>query len=208
MPVVLEAVSFESPRRERQHGIETVERLNLRLLVEREDSRVLGRIQVQANHVGGLGLEVGIVRGHITLGPVRLDASPTPDPLNQHVADPKCGPELTGGPMGRTVLGLALRPRQDAGLHSRSRRRRFATLVPGVHTRHTLLKEAAPPTTDVCAAAADGPLNLVVGFAVSQHQHDSCPTGFVGSAAARLDAGLEYLPILRRKANGVLGAHV
>ncbi len=78
MPVVLESVSLGAAGRERQHGIEAVQRLDGRLLVDVKDRRVFRRIDVQADHVGGLRLEVGIVRLHVALEPVRLEARALP----------------------------------------------------------------------------------------------------------------------------------
>src|SRR5215213_6215809 len=54
MPEVLKAVPFRAARRERQDRIQSVQRLNGRLLVDRDDHRVLRRIQVEADHIGGL----------------------------------------------------------------------------------------------------------------------------------------------------------
>jgi hypothetical protein len=53
-------VSLGAAGRQRQHGIQSVERLNRRFLVDREDHRVIGRIHVQADHLRGSGFEVGI----------------------------------------------------------------------------------------------------------------------------------------------------
>ena len=207
VPVVLEAVPLQAPWRQRQDRIQAVERLDLRLLVQREDSRVLGRVQIQPDHVGGLALEVRIVRDHVALGPMRLDRSPAPDSLDQHVADPKLPGQLAGAPVGRAVRGLALGTRQDPCLHPRRHRRRLATLVPGVHPRHAMLEEATPPAADVGTTAAKSLLNAVVGFAVGQHQDHPRATRFIGSTAARANASLEYLSVLSCKSNGIFGAH-
>jgi len=61
------------------------------LLVHAEDSCMLWRMQVQTNDVGGLLLEVWVIRGHITIQPVGLEAvlaatekprqTPLPKPL-------------------------------------------------------------------------------------------------------------------------------
>ena len=61
VPVVLEAMALGAPRRQRQHGIETIERLNGGFLIDGEHRRVVRRIDVQPDHVGGLGFDVWIV---------------------------------------------------------------------------------------------------------------------------------------------------
>src|SRR5437764_12831223 len=78
VPVVLEAVSLGASGRERQHRVETVERLNGRFLVNGEDRRVVRRIDIQTDHVGGLRLEVGIVRLHVALEAVGLETRALP----------------------------------------------------------------------------------------------------------------------------------
>ena len=49
--VVLEAVALGASRRQRQHRVQPVQRLNRRLFVDREHGRMLRRIQVQPDHV-------------------------------------------------------------------------------------------------------------------------------------------------------------
>ena len=57
--LILEAVG--ASRREWQHRVEPVEGLNGRLLAHAENRRVLRRVQVETDDVGGFGLEVRIV---------------------------------------------------------------------------------------------------------------------------------------------------
>ena len=96
MPVVLEAVSLGASGRQRQHGIEAVQRLNGRLLVDGEDGRVVRRIDVQADHVGGFRFEVGIVRLHVALEPVRLEAGALPRFRHEVVMNLEHAPQLAG----------------------------------------------------------------------------------------------------------------
>jgi hypothetical protein len=62
--VVLEAVSLSAPRRQRQHGVESVPGLNSGFPVDTEDRRMGRRMQIEPNHIGGLGFDLGIVRTH------------------------------------------------------------------------------------------------------------------------------------------------
>jgi hypothetical protein len=91
----------QSPRRERQYRVQTIKRLKLCLFIQREDGGVLGRVQVEANDIGGLLLEVRIVGGHVALDPVRFDSCSAPNALDQHVADPKLFRELARAPVTR-----------------------------------------------------------------------------------------------------------
>ena len=63
--IVLEAVAFGASRRERQDGIETIQGLNGGLLIDAEHGGVLRRAQIQAEDVGRLAFEIGIVAGHV-----------------------------------------------------------------------------------------------------------------------------------------------
>ena len=86
-----------------QHGRGPVERLDLGLLVDREHDRPLGRIEVQADHVPDLGLELRIGAELERLDPVRLETRLGPDPLDRRDrhADPARDP--AGAPVGRPV---------------------------------------------------------------------------------------------------------
>jgi hypothetical protein len=72
MPVVLEPVPLGTPGRQWQDRIEAIEGLDGRFLIDGEDRRVIGRIDVQPNHVSRLGLEVRVVRLHVAFEPMRL----------------------------------------------------------------------------------------------------------------------------------------
>jgi hypothetical protein len=54
------------------------------LLVHAEHGRVRRRVQVQPDHVRGLGLEVRIVGDHVPLDAVRLHVVLAPDALHRH----------------------------------------------------------------------------------------------------------------------------
>ena len=108
-----ESVSLGAAGRERQHGIEAVKRLNGRLLVNGEDRRVVRRIDVQADHLGGLRLEVRIVRLHVPLEPVRLEARALPRfrhevVMNLEYTSPVCG---SSSACGHQAAAAASSPR-------------------------------------------------------------------------------------------------
>ena len=66
----------------RQYRLSAVERLDLRLLIDRQHQRVLGRIDVEANDILNFGDKLRIVRQLEGLDPVRLQAMRRPDPLH------------------------------------------------------------------------------------------------------------------------------
>ena len=115
---IFEAMALGPPWRQRQYGVLAIQCLNRRLLIDAEHGRVLGRVEVQANDVGGLGLEVWIVGGQITFESMWLDAMFGPDACHRHVRDAttQLGSQLARGPMGGAVGGLVLgRARQHTG---------------------------------------------------------------------------------------------
>ena len=59
VPVVLEAVAFRPSGRQRQDGVETIEGLNGRLLIDGEHGGVLRRVEVQPDDIGRFRFEVG-----------------------------------------------------------------------------------------------------------------------------------------------------
>jgi hypothetical protein len=114
--LVFEAVRLGPTGRQRQHAVLSVERLNGRLLVDAEHRRVGRRIQVEPNHVGRLGLEVGVVGDHVPLEPVRPHVVLSPDALHRHEGQPELGGELPAALVRRAILGLAL---EGVGQHAR-----------------------------------------------------------------------------------------
>ena len=67
----------------RQARLGAVERLDLRLLVDRQHQRMLGRIDIEADDVLDLGGELRIVRQLEGAHPVRLEAVRRPDALHR-----------------------------------------------------------------------------------------------------------------------------
>ena len=120
MPVVLEAVAFGTSRRERQDGIETIQGLNGGFLIDAEHGRVLRWVQVEAEDVGRLTFELGIVAGHVTFETVRLQASFLPDAMHGVFADTQHGGQFAATPVCGPVTRFSPCDRQDAGAQSGS----------------------------------------------------------------------------------------
>lgn len=59
VPLVLEAVPLGASGRERQHGIQSAERLNRGFLIDREHHRICRRREIQADDVGGFVSKFG-----------------------------------------------------------------------------------------------------------------------------------------------------
>ena len=85
---------------ERQARLGAIERLDLRLLVDRQHDRVLGRGDVEADDILELGGEIGIVGALEGAHPVRLEVVRLPDPLHRAQADAARLGHRPAGPVG------------------------------------------------------------------------------------------------------------
>lgn len=110
VPLALELMTFGASRRQRRHRILAVQHLDRCLLIRAEHHRVLRRVEVQPNHVCGLGLEIRVVGGQIAFHAVGLDAV--------RCAPPSCARCPHPVPPARTiasnrlpVLGMGQHPR-------------------------------------------------------------------------------------------------
>jgi hypothetical protein len=170
MPVVLEAVTFGTAGRERQDRVQAVQRLDRRLFIRGKHDRVLGRIQVESNHVGGLLLELRIIRQHVSLQPMGLIARATPDASDQHVTNPQHLPQLTGRPVGAAIRWFLPRLRQHARLECRRPHRRRLSTVFGAQSGQPLGFKSLFPPADVIGITAHGRRDRGEGVAVGEHQ--------------------------------------
>jgi len=92
---VFNATAFGTPRRQGQHRVFAIEHLNRGFLVRAEHGRVLRWMQIQANHIGRLGLTGRGVGGQIPFQSMRLEGAFGPDTRHRHMRDaPNCAAGL------------------------------------------------------------------------------------------------------------------
>jgi hypothetical protein len=151
--VILKAMSLGSAGRKRQNRIQAIQGLDGSLFVYAKDSGMIRRVQVKADNVGGLLLEVGILAQHVTAQPVRLKAVPSPNPRNRHVIGAKCSRQPTAAPVGGSVLRAATGPLQNARLKFCCIRPRLATLMTGHQSRQPACQKALSPALDIGGTA-------------------------------------------------------
>jgi hypothetical protein len=118
MALVVVGHCASPPLLHRQPGLGSVERLDLRFLVDREHDRVRRWVDVKANDLAQLGDEFRVLRELEPTHPVRLQAVRLPDPLHRGNADPGCLTHHAGGPVGR-LAGRILRRQGDYALDDR-----------------------------------------------------------------------------------------
>jgi hypothetical protein len=178
-------------------GLGTVERLDLALLVDREDDGVGGRIDVEADDVAQLGNEPRVGGELELLDPMRLKAVLVPDAVNGTGADIDGLRHHGGSPVGRLGRRLGLAERDDAlgdvGLQGRDARRprlvAQQALIAFLHEAFLPAPDAglglAGPAHDLVGTDAGGaqqhdlgpPHLLVGGVAVPRQRHEAAPDG-------------------------------
>jgi len=191
-----------APLFERQTGLGAVERLDLALLIHRQDDGVGGRIDVEADDVANLGGELRIV-GQLELTPaVRLEAMGSPDALDRTDADTDLSGHRRGGPVGdfpRRIGGDGQRHHPLGHLVSQGRNARRAGLVPQ-QAVHALLHEPLLPSPDRRLALVRPAHDFDGPQAVGSQKHDPRSPDVLLRAVAVRDHRLQ--------AEAVRGAHL
>src|SRR5690349_25052413 len=109
---------------------------------------MLRRIHVKTDDVRGLFLKSRIVRSHVTIQAVRLQACLRPHALHGGLADAERFGHLAARPVRAAVGRSLLRPARDARLHLGGRDARLAAFVAWIEARDSVLLEAPFPTRD------------------------------------------------------------
>ena len=116
----------------RQAGLSAVERLDLALLIDREDYGMGGRIDIQADDVAQLAHKLRVGGDLNCFTRVRLKAVRTPNALDGTRADIDDLRHHGGSPMGRLCWRVGLGERHDAldDVRSQPRDARWPRFVP------------------------------------------------------------------------------
>ena len=141
--VVLEAVTFGASWRQRQDRVEPIERLNRRLFVDTEHHGMLRRIEVQADHIRRLRLELGIGRPHVPFEPMRLQPGMAPRSGDNRVLHAKLPSERPRRPMRCTV-------RRRATVHAMMRASSAGVSTVGFEPRWRAVNPAVPSVMKRC----------------------------------------------------------
>ncbi len=171
--LVFEAMALGASGRQRQHPVLAVERLDRRLLVHAEHGRVRRRVQVEADHVGRLGLEVRVVGDHVGIEPVRAHAVLAPNALDgreRHVTE--FSRQLAAAPVRRAIRGLVLeRAAQHPSLQPGDRRPRRAPRMQRDQSGESLRLERRCPPGDELVVAGKLASNVDSTLSVAPKQH-------------------------------------
>ena len=171
VPIVLEAVALNSPWRQRQNGIEPIQSLNGGLFIDAEHGSMLGRIQIKADDVGRLGLEIGVVAGHVPLKPVGLQTSLLPNAMHGILAHSQSRRQLTATPVRRAILGRLAGRSQNPRPQPGSEHRRLLSGVSCVQSVQSMRQKALLPAADRWSCRSQPLLDRAVRGALGQHQN-------------------------------------
>ena len=116
MAIIFKAVSFSPTGRQRQNGVQTIQRLDGTLFVDTEHCGVKRRFEVQADDISRLLFKVRVGTGHIAAQSMGLDPGPSPDPSHPAVGNVQMPSQLSGAPMSRTIGRRLLSRLQNPGL--------------------------------------------------------------------------------------------
>jgi len=160
----------------RQARLGAVERLDLALLVDRQDHRVSGRVDIQADDVADLGREQRVVQELEGPNAVRLEPVRTPDTLDIGEADARRLDHGASRPMGSLAWRLGTRQSDDplADLGAERRDPRWAGLV-AEKALHAFPGEVLLPTPDRRLALGSSPHDGRRAEHICCRQHDRGP---------------------------------
>jgi hypothetical protein len=179
--IILKAMSLGSAGRKRQDRIPTVQGLNGRLFVYAKDGGMIRRVQIKADNVSGLLLEVGILAEHVTAQPVRLKAVPSPDPRDGHVIGAQRSGQPAAAPVGGSVLRATASPLQNARLKFCYVRSYLATLMAGYQSRQTVCQKTLSPALNIRGTTSKHSGYRTHSQPRAQRKNDSGAPGILGS---------------------------
>ena len=203
MPEILKAVALGTPGRKGQNGIEAIESLNGALFIHAEHCGVGRRLQIEADNVGSLGLEVRIVAGHVMTPPGRLQTGLGPDASNPHVTDAQSGGELARTPMRGTVRGLVMQaPINDPGFQPFGARSHRLAQMASPETRDAFLQKAVAPEFDGVDATRLVATDCCQSLPARQTKDDPNASHIIGSPALAAAYAFQLTAFRRAQSKG------
>ena len=210
VPVLLEAMPLGTARRERQHRIFAVQRLNRGLLVNAEHHGILWRLEIQPNHIGGLDFKVRIVGSQIAFEPMRLDPVFGPDTGHGHVRDipaQSCR-ELARRPVCRSARRFVFgRPSQYLRFQAVGDFVAFATTVPGKQPRQPIRRKALAPAADIAIATIELGADFGPCPTLGEQKNQACMSRGIRSPIPRHTLPLQFHSFAVRNDHGALQGH-
>jgi hypothetical protein len=159
---------------------------------------VLRRIEIQPDDVGRLRLKGGIVRAHVPLQAMRLQAGAVPDPLDQCVRNIQVLGEQPRRPLRGAVRRGFAGPVENARFHLRRAEPRLRSFVAPPQPCEAVGFEAGFPLRDRGGAPADRRRHLGVRGAHREQQHGPRALRQVGPTGTGARVAFETGPFVGR----------
>src|SRR6266496_4285500 len=129
---------------DRQDRLCSIQRLNLRFLINAEHQSLFWRVQIEPDDVRHLAIKLRVRAELEGFHPMRLESMLLPDPVHRHVADLQLPRQTARAPVRRR-FGRSHRCRHDPGLVGRRYPPRTAAAMPCVKSRNPFGEEASSP---------------------------------------------------------------
>ena len=165
----------------------------------------LGRVQIQADDVGGLVFEIGIIAGHVPLQPMRLQAGFFPDPMHSVLADIQLRGQLAAAPVRGTVLRLPAGSRENPRPQLRSEHRSWLPGMAGIQSVDAGSEEPLLPADDGRSGGPQPPLNGAERGTLGQHQDQTGAEDISGRQRTRLGDAAELALLTLGENYGIAG---
>src|SRR5436190_3247652 len=161
---------------ERQSRLRAIERLDLALLIAAENDRMLGRIQIEADHILELLHELRVVGDFEGPHQMRLQSMRAPDAPNRAVTDIQGLGERTLAPLGRLRRPRPQRALDDEFSHPRAIDR-FASAARSIklQPRAPAFGEALAPARRLLSSDAQRTGDLLVIATFQSQENDPAP---------------------------------
>lgn len=202
--LVLKTVSFGPPRGERQHRVQSIQRVDRSLLVNAEHCGMLRRVQIEANDDVGLAFRARIVRCHVRVEPLRLQRMLASHARDHHVRGAKLLGELRGTPVSGPVSRFALdSPFQDARLQGWCERLGVLPRVTREQPRQPFSLKALAPLIDERIIAIEFLADLCPRIALPKQQDQPCPARIIRTTGLAVCSTTQFHAFQIRQGNRV-----
>ncbi len=199
MPNVVVGLSLGLAQAHGQDRLSTLERLNLRFLVDTQDDRVIRWVHIQANNVAYFFDQLWVLRETKRFRAVRLKPERSPNTSNRRMTQPKMLGHRARTPMGSPLWSRLQRLGHDfldlviADFASRSRPR-FV-----VQPFHSLFYKASSPLAHRAPHGVHLPSNFHIRQTRRAIQHDLRSEGLVRRTTAASRQSRQRFAFLRRQ---------
>jgi hypothetical protein len=190
--VILKAMSLGSPGRKGQDGIEAIEGLDSALFIDAKDRSVSRRVQIQADNVGRLLFEVGIIAQHVPAQSVRLEAVAGPHPRNGHVIGSQHRGQPAAAPVGGSVLRGTAGPFQNACLQLGGIRAHFTTLMTSHQSGQTAGQKTLSPALNIRGTTPKHTGDGTYPNPRAQRKNNSSAPDILGADLSRSNAPAQF----------------